>query len=418
MLLVLFSRTGLVMAISSSDANSIYSDTVWYDPSSGPAGDNSCSLTGGGSSSSPGAISSDVGKGMSQTAQEKFQQILVAAGSKFNVDPNFLASFYFEENNTNQVDLLKQGAANWREPPPPYGNGAPWNQSKSGDGYKWPDGTIGARGPFQFEPGTWSGDKQDGNGDGVEDPLDLADAAFAAAYKLSTQGGKIGSSIASLRQAALAYNNVSWYADAILEIYNFLSGGGQSSVSGSAGCQGAGSGDISVYQNPFRDVGNISPMRIDEGVDYGGDGPVYAIGKGTISYSKEVTGWPGVNGPKTGSAISYLLSDGPATGKTIYVAENCTLNVALNIGSQVDSNTVLCTMHSTYPFIETGWAKPDSDVPISSDEYQRVPNGSAMDCGYNFSNLLSKLGAPPGAYQFPSQQNNPVGSACSSWPTW
>src|SRR5262249_3493271 len=36
------------------------------------------------------------------------------------------------------------------------------------------------------------------------------------------------------------------------------------------------------YCNPYRGIPNLAPQRLDQGVDYGGAGPIYAMGPGTI----------------------------------------------------------------------------------------------------------------------------------------
>jgi len=88
-----------------------------------------------------------------------------------------------------------------------------------------------------------------------------------------------------------------------------------SSSTGSSGCASTGVGQ---YQNPFRSVPNIAQAGIDAGVDYSGDGPVYAIGNGVVTEANPHSGWVG------GNVSSYKLSDGPAKDKVIFVAENCT----------------------------------------------------------------------------------------------
>jgi hypothetical protein len=352
---------------------------------------------------------------MSATAQQKFQQILVAAGSKYNVNPNFISSFYYAENSrtsdsTNNSDSATPppvtGDGNWREPASPYGHGQSWP----------PPNSFTAQGPFQFINSTWKTIGVDGNGDGAADVNDLTDAAFAAAKYLAAGGGTLGATEAKLRQAAYSYNHSNTYVDSIINTYTYLTGGGQSSVSGSVGC-GISEG-VGNYQNPLRDIKNLGPARIDEGVDYTGDGPIYAIGNGIVSFAQVPTGWPGVSGPRTGSAISYKLSDGPAAGKTVYVAENCTINPDLHVGSQVDVNTTVCSLHNVYPFMEVGWAEDGTDVPLASNLYQSVPDGTAMAYGVNFSNLLKALGAPAGTYQFPAQSSHPVGTLAAGWPAW
>ena len=37
------------------------------------------------------------------------------------------------------------------------------------------------------------------------------------------------------------------------------------------------------YRNPLRDVSGLNPERIDMGVDFGGSGPVYALGNAVIT---------------------------------------------------------------------------------------------------------------------------------------
>lgn len=47
--------------------------------------------------------------------------------------------------------------------------------------------TAGCIGPFQFKPETWWRFKQDGDGDGIRDPLNFYDAAATAALYLSRE---------------------------------------------------------------------------------------------------------------------------------------------------------------------------------------------------------------------------------------
>jgi hypothetical protein len=198
-------------------------------------------------------------------------------------------------------------------------------------------------------------------------------------------------------------------------------------VSGSADPTGSGNtstcASTGSYQNPMRDVkssvtGKIVPMRIDEGVDYGGDGPVYALGNAVVKYADDTTGWPGDGG--AGTFISYKLIDGPAKGHWVYIAENCT-DIKVSVGQTVNTNTVLCTEHDNWPFIETGWAiEQPQDLAASYSVYQTVPDGTATAYGKNFSDLMVSLGAPAGTYQFPNQRGgqNLAGTLPEGWPTW
>src|SRR5207302_6209790 len=65
------------------------------------------------------------------------------------------------------------------------------------------------------------------------------------------------------------------------------------------------------YTNPLRSLGSIVPRRIDMGVDYGGSGPIRAIGKGKVTMASNsdsgpsscwgVSCWPG------GGIVVYRL---------------------------------------------------------------------------------------------------------------
>ena len=74
--------------------------------------------------------------------------------------------------------------------------------------------SAGARGPMQFMPATWAAYGTDGNGDGVADIENLADAVASAARYLCANGAGDPS---RLRGALLRYNPASWYVDLVLE---------------------------------------------------------------------------------------------------------------------------------------------------------------------------------------------------------
>lgn len=180
-------------------------------------------------------------------------------------------------------------------------------------------------------------------------------------------------------------------------------GGGGGGGGGGGSCP-ASAGTVGGYKNPLRDVNNLGPARIDMGVDYTGSGPIYAIGKGTV---KNLTnsGWP------AGTFISYKLTDGPAKGKYVYVAENCK-PIKVHVGQKVDSNTVLCKMIDAYPHIELGWAQPPGSGDTIAKHNGGYTEGYATAAGENFNDLMVKLGAPSGTQQ-PKMGNLPSG-----WPTW
>jgi hypothetical protein len=145
------------------------------------------------------------------------------------------------------------------------------------------------------------------------------------------------------------------------------------------------------YRNPLRDVGGLIPERIDQGVDFGGAGPVYALGDAVITNAQDgyATGWPG------GGWITYRLTDGPDAGLTVYLAEDVTPTV--QAGQHVTSSTVIGNMFNGGDGIETGWAQPtglsaESQLPVAGGIGGGGPFPTMV--GLNFEELLQLLGVP------------------------
>jgi hypothetical protein len=145
------------------------------------------------------------------------------------------------------------------------------------------------------------------------------------------------------------------------------------------------------YSNPLRNA-NYTKGRIDQGVDYYGSGPVYALGAGEIEGSSTNAAWP------SGVFIRYKLTAGPASGIYIYVAEDCRPKVSLSNGTQVTSSTVLCTMYKGADGIETGFAEsPDRGwIAMAYYEYAGRADGLATNFGVLFSNFMKSIGGPTG----------------------
>jgi hypothetical protein len=122
------------------------------------------------------------------------------------------------------------------------------------------------------------------------------------------------------------------------------------------------------------------------------------------------SGWPG------GAFISYRLLDGPAAGLVVYDAENVV--PAVQVGQQVDDQTVLGTLVDSYPNLETGWATQAGTGQAAAGAAglwsASTDNGNVPTVyGENFSALLSQLGAPPGL-----SLGTPVGTLPAGWPAW
>jgi membrane-bound lytic murein transglycosylase B len=69
---------------------------------------------------------------------------------------------------------------------------------------------------MQFIPSTWRTWASDGDGDGVDDPQDLDDAAYAAARYLCASGGDL-STATGWSAAILSYNHSDAYVHAVYD---------------------------------------------------------------------------------------------------------------------------------------------------------------------------------------------------------
>jgi murein DD-endopeptidase MepM/ murein hydrolase activator NlpD len=144
------------------------------------------------------------------------------------------------------------------------------------------------------------------------------------------------------------------------------------------------------YRNPLRAVKGLVRERIDEGVDFAGAGPVYALGDAVVtSAAADNFGWPG------GGWITYQLTDGPDAGLTVYLAEDVTPTV--QVGQHVSAGTVIANMWNGGDGIETGWAMQNGD----SAESQLPAAGGIggygpfpTKIGLSFEDVLVSLGAP------------------------
>jgi len=142
------------------------------------------------------------------------------------------------------------------------------------------------------------------------------------------------------------------------------------------------------YRNPLRGVSGLVPERIDDGVDFTGLGPVYALGDAVVTSATGTNfGWPG------GGWITYRLTGGPAAGLVVYVAEDIIPAVA--VGQRVSASTVIGTMFDGGDGIETGWAQltglsAESELPEAGAIGGNGPFPTRI--GVNFDQLLPSLG--------------------------
>ncbi len=218
------------------------------------------------------------------------------------------------------------------------------------------------------------------------------------------------------------------YAEQVFAKYGGSSGGGGSS---SGDC-----GSVDGYRNPFWKIpaSDLNPLRIDQGVDYGRQGDIYAIGPATVELViPSNSGWGTVNSgsciDSNSASVIYRFTSGAAAGKTVFVVECFTVDPNLKEGQQIDSGTLIGHMYGP---IEIGWgiqvpqSTPVGDRAYNQAEAHNQPycsppfayeaNGapsSSTALGTNFSQFLVKLGAPAGITQATSGGCLPAG-----WPKW
>jgi hypothetical protein len=145
-----------------------------------------------------------------------------------------------------------------------------------------------------------------------------------------------------------------------------------------------------VYKNPLRDISGLIPERIDQGVDFGGTGPIYALGDAVITQATATNyGWPG------GGWITYRLTSGPGKGLMVFVAEY--IRPSVSAGQHVTAETVIANMYPGGGGIETGWAMPNGFTAESQLAEAGGISGAGpfpTTVGLNFEQLLQALGVP------------------------
>lgn len=163
-----------------------------------------------------------------------------------------------------------------------------------------------------------------------------------------------------------------------------------------------------LLRNPLRDMWSFHAGRIDQGVDYAGGGPFYAIGPAVIKVARSGdSGWPG-----GGLLVYQLLPEAGAalSGKCVYFAEN--VSPAVRAGQVVDTETVIGFQHDSFPNDETGWWNLGAGVPMAQSSPENPDHGNTI-FGVNFNALMVALGVPSGSLE----GERITGTLPRGWPT-
>jgi hypothetical protein len=273
---------------------------------------------------------------------------------------------------------------------------------------------LGATGPGTANPAGASGLMQIGIGGAAGDaynqlrqylpnpalgPHDPTTAVQLAALVLTKdKGAPTGQPIDAYLPYAAAYNGTGpaaqAYAARVIADATSYQGSGHTTFVGleSSGCSTAISN--AGYLNPFAHA-QVTPSRIDQGVDYSGTGPIDALGPGRVVLASTTdTGWGNGDG-----WISYQLTAGAYAGDYIYVAEGITPSVSQ--GETVSSGEQIGGFNGHS--IEIGFALGQGDLALAHTVYHE---GADTAAGRAMNELLTSLGAPAG-HQDPTSCGGP-----------
>lgn len=167
-----------------------------------------------------------------------------------------------------------------------------------------------------------------------------------------------------------------------------------------------------AYVNPLGQVNGLVSKRVDQGVDYLFDtgSEFVALGQATIKtvfpQNTGSSGWPGGSGGNgDGGVIVYELTDGPYTGKFVYLAEDVvpvvTENQSVTAGEKIATYSGADAEPTTG--IEIGWASGVGTQPLAQVYNQQCPGVDAGNwtsaAGNSFNNLLISLQCQSGRVQ-------------------
>jgi hypothetical protein len=220
---------------------------------------------------------------------------------------------------------------------------------------------------------------------GPHDPTTAIE--LAALVLIKDKGAPIGQPIDAYLPYARAYNGIGPVADAyasrvIADAHRYQGGGQTTFVAGTPGC--AAAANSAGYVNPFAHA-QVVASRIDQGVDYGGTGPIDALGPGrVVLVSATDSGWGNGDG-----WVSYELTGGEYAGAYIYVAEG--LTPAVHQGQPIAAGQQIGTFNGHS--IEIGFALGHGDLALAHTVYHE---GADTAAGRAMNALLISLGAPAG----------------------
>lgn len=155
-----------------------------------------------------------------------------------------------------------------------------------------------------------------------------------------------------------------------------IAGDVSSAVQGVANAVAAGA---SGYANPIGK--GLTSGRIDQGKDWGGSGPIYAIGDAAVLSASKWNGWPGSGG------VVYKLLSGPKQGQNIFVMED--VHPVVHAGQHVRAGQLIAHATGGSSGIEMGFANKEGTRPLTP--YNGAADGTPMPGGKAFAAFVQSL---------------------------
>lgn len=144
---------------------------------------------------------------------------------------------------------------------------------------------------------------------------------------------------------------------------------------------------------------NLTPERIDMGVDYGGAGPLFALGSGTITNLYN-SGWPG------GTYIGLHLDQTPPGGAPYWYYAEDIAPYKIGVGSRVTAGQDIAEATGGGSGIEVGFAAPPG-IGNTMAQATGETGGGATGWGVAASNLIRSLGGRGGVLSGAVQGGTP-----------
>jgi hypothetical protein len=222
-------------------------------------------------------------------------------------------------------------------------------------------------GPLGLDPTEWATYAVDGDEDGRVRHSDPADSAATLARLIWSRG--------SIRAGIFTHNQAEWYVQSVLADAEAIEGDCQVQYVDWSVALPAAAGS---YLNPFAYSSDLFVGRVDQGVDFTGEGPIVAIGDALV-LNTGAPGWPEEGG------VLYELLDGPLKGAVIFVYEG--IDPTVQPGQRVSAGDQIATFRPGGS-IEMGLAD-SAGVPLSHGEYFE---GKVTQSGLQMLSLLQSLG--------------------------